>query len=95
MTDDAIESIKQAVNQAALNFGLSDCVAGDLALQAANKIMKSIGGSAYYIPQKDLSERNEKIKAEWNGKNKTAICKKYAISKSTFYKILNKRSANA
>jgi Mor family transcriptional regulator len=90
MTDDAIESIKQAVNQAALNFGLSDCVAGDLALQAANKIMKAIGGSAYYIPQKDLSERNEKITREFNGKNKSAICKKYAISNSTLWRILKK-----
>lgn len=88
MTDDAIEQIKQAVNQTALNFGLSNCVANDLALQAANKIMKAIGGSAYYIPQKCLSERNEKIKLEFNGKNKSQICKKYAISKSTLWRIL-------
>jgi Mor family transcriptional regulator len=88
MTDDAIESIKQAVNQTALNFGLSQAIANDLALQAANKVMKAIGGSAYYIPKKDLSERNEKIKLEFNGKNKSAICKKYAISFSTFKRIL-------
>jgi Mor family transcriptional regulator len=91
MTVNAIETIKQAVNQTALNFGLSDCVANDLALQAAHKIMKAIGGSAHYIPKKDLFERNEKIKLEFNGKNKSQLCKKYAISNSTMWRILNEQ----
>jgi Mor family transcriptional regulator len=91
MTVNAIEHIKQAVNQAALNFGLAEPIANDLALQTAQKIMKAIGGSAHYIPKKDLYERNEKIKAEFSGKNKSQLCKKYAISNSTMWRILNEQ----
>jgi Mor family transcriptional regulator len=91
METEVIEQIKTAVMQTALNFGHPQSVASDLAMCAANKIMKSIGGSAYYIPKKDLFERNEKIKKEFNGKNKSQICKKYAISNSTMWRILNEQ----
>lgn len=89
MENDVIEQIKTAAMQAALNFGHSQSVASDLAMCAAKKIMKSIGGSPHYIPKVDISERNEKIKAEFNGKNRADLLKKYAVSKSTFYKIIS------
>lgn len=91
METDVIEQIKTAVMQTALNFGHSQSVASDLAMCAANKIMKSIGGSPHYIPKKYASERNEKIKSEYNGKNRADLLKKYAISKSTFYSIVLKK----
>lgn len=91
MDTDVIEQIKTAVMQTALNFGHSQSVASDLAMCAANKIMKSIGGSPYYIPKKTISERNEKIKAEFNGKNRAELLKKYAVSKSTFYSIVPRK----
>ena len=88
MTDDAIEQIKDAIIQTALNFGNSSSVANDLAIQAARKIMKSIGGAALYIPKDDTRLRNSQIKKEFNGKNKADLLKKYAVSKSTLQRIL-------
>lgn len=88
MDIDAIEQIKQDIMQTALSFGNSQPVALDLAMCAAKKIMKSIGGSQHYIPKKDISER-EKIRTEYNGKNRAELMRKYAVSKSTFYSILN------
>lgn len=91
MDTDVIEQIKQDVMQTALSFGHSPPVASDLAMCAAQKIMKSIGGSPHYIPKKDVFERNEKIKAEFNGKNRAELLRKYAVSKSTFYSIISGR----
>lgn len=91
MDIDAIKQIEHDVMQTALSFGYSQPVASDLAMCATKKIMKSIGGSPHYIPKKDISERNEKIKAEFNGKNKSELLKKYAVSKSTLYSIIHKQ----
>lgn len=88
MDIDVMEQIKQDVMQTALSFGHSQPVASDLAMCAAKKIMKSIGGSPHYIPKKDISER-DKIRTEYNGKNRAELMRKYAVSKSTFYSILN------
>ncbi|MGB4497953.1 MAG: Mor transcription activator family protein [Methylococcaceae bacterium] len=94
MDTDAIEKIKQDIIETALSFGHSQPIASDLAMCAAKKIMKSIGGSRHYIPKSDISERNEKIKAEFNGKNKAELLKKYAVSKSTFYSIIPRKVEN-
>lgn len=91
MDIDVIEQIKQDVMQTALSFGYSQPVASDLAMCAAKKIMKSIGGSPHYIPKKDIFERNEKIKAEFNGKNKREISKKYNVSITTIWRILSRK----
>jgi Mor family transcriptional regulator len=89
---DAITHIKKAIHETAVTFGHSKPVADDLAQAAAHKIMKSIGGAAYYIAKHEsVIERNSKIKQEFNGKNRAEILKKYAINKSTFYRIIGKR----
>jgi Mor family transcriptional regulator len=88
MTDNIIEQIKSAANQGALNFGHSPQIASDLADYIAHKIMKSIGGAPFYIPKNDIYQRNQQIKAEFNGKNKADLLKKYAVSKSTLHRIL-------
>jgi len=91
MTDDIIEQIKSAANQGALNFGQSPQIARDLADYIAHKIMKTVGGASFYIPKNDTHLRNQQIKADFNGKNKADLLKKYAISKSTLHRILKKR----
>lgn len=88
MEIDAIHEIKTAISQTSTLFGLSNQVADDLAQCVTAKIMKSIGGSSHYIPKKETLERNEKIKAEFNGKNKAELMKKYAVKKSSFYRII-------
>lgn len=88
MEIDAIDEIKNAIFQTGVSFGLSQQVADDFAKCTASKIMKSIGGSPHYIPKKEINERNEKIKAEFNGKNKAELMKKYAVKKSSFYRII-------
>lgn len=92
MEIDAITQIKTAICETAVTFGHSKPVADDLAQAAAHKIMKSIGGASHYIVKNEsVNARHHKIKQEFNGKNRAEILKKYAIDKSTFYRIIRKR----
>lgn len=92
MEIDALTQIKTAICETAVTFGHSKPVADDFAQAAVQKIMKAIGGAAHYIVKNEsVNERHNKIKREFNGKNRAEILKKYAIDKSTFYRIISKR----
>lgn len=48
------------------------------------------GGTEYYLPghpPTDRVTRNALIRAEFNGRNLRHICRKYAVSKTTVYRI--------
>ena len=52
----------------------------------------SLGGrSGVYIPAPDKSSRNAAIRSEFNGVNKAEVCKKYAISIPTLYRIVGRK----
>ena len=44
----------------------------------------------HYIPAEDREGRDAAIRAEFNGRNRDDVCRKFGISKSQFYKILSR-----
>ena len=51
-----------------------------------------LGGEQVYIPKlrPDREARDAAIRAEFNGSNLADVCKKYGVSKSLVYVIVNK-----
>lgn len=51
------------------------------------------GGTEYYLPgptHLTRAERNERIRREWTGKNVQALCRKFAIGRTTLYRIVSR-----
>jgi Mor family transcriptional regulator len=70
------------------------CMPDDIAVQLAAGIargaaLRGHAGADYYLPfshAMDRAERNARIRAEFNGTNLRAVCRKFAVSKATVYR---------
>ena len=57
-----------------------------------------VGGRSVYVratsPKAALErlQRIEQVRAEWNGRNRVELCRKYRISRATFYRIISRHS---
>ncbi|WP_454752163.1 Mor transcription activator family protein [Cupriavidus necator] len=49
-----------------------------------------LGGQEVYIPAPDRRERDEAIRAAFNGRNRDEVCRQFGISKTTFYEVINR-----
>jgi len=49
------------------------------------------GGRHIYVPAEDTAERNRRIRAAWRGNNAKEIMARFAIGKTTLYRVLNER----
>lgn len=63
----------------------------DNADQAIVNIQQIFGGSEIYIPSLSTEIRNNQIKREYNGHNLAELSKKFSISYSTVWRIINLR----
>lgn len=72
------------------DVGLGDLLADTVATAITNGLRRRMGGQERYIPAEDKRARNEQIRAEFNGRNRDEILKKYNISKPRLYQIVNK-----
>jgi Mor family transcriptional regulator len=72
-------------------IGFKDEIAGPLALNILKEFQAKWGGRQVYIAvDKKITDRNQRIKEEFNGNNHAEICKRYNISLRTLYRTINK-----
>lgn len=56
-----------------------------------------VGGRRVYVratsPNAAIErmQRIEEVRAQWNGRNRVELCRKYRISRATFYRIIGRR----
>ena len=71
-------------------FGMSEDLANLLAVQIiCAAAARGHAGAEYYLPNLQhltRSERNALIRAEFNGQNLRAVCRKYSVSERTVYR---------
>ncbi|MCC4114669.1 hypothetical protein LLG90_04805 [Aromatoleum toluclasticum] len=76
-------------------FGLADDEAIRIARNMVRWIGKLAGGDVFYCPKTvklDRIRRREAIRREFNGRNRDELCRRYRISRSTFYSIIGGRA---
>ncbi len=75
-------------------IGLHEQYAATLAEPIVNGLKKKFSGQDLYIAKNqrtDISQRNEVIRREFNGRNLEEMMKKYDLSKSSIYKIVGNK----
>lgn len=80
---EVLEQMGQVVGRKLMRHGMSFEQASAAAFDIAEGIRTEVGGANQYIPrgiQFDLSLRDEKIYAEFNGKNYFALARKWHLS---------------
>lgn len=84
---DAHERIRRAIVQAAMRLGSGWRTAVDIAAAACEEIILD----DYRDAPAARARRDEAIRAEFNGRNGAALCKKHGISRATFYRAVYRR----
>ena len=75
---------------AAINPDIKNPV--DIGIKVADHIAHHWGGQSLYIPKNlhsKLSNRNQEIWSEYNGRNTKHLCKKFKLSEQRIYQILS------
>jgi len=72
-------------------IGFNELFASQIAQALMHGLSKKLGGQDVYIPAPSKSERDNQIKAEFNGRNKEEVCKKFKISPRRLYQIVGRR----
>ena len=67
-----------------LEICISEHIPPDAALKIAQTVLENI--SMKQIPR---AERNRIIRTEWNGRNTHELMRRFGISRSTLYRIIN------
>lgn len=70
-------------------IGFTDHFAEQIAAAITRGLQRKLGGQEIYVPAEDKRDRDEHIRAEFNGRNREQIMKKYDISKSRLYEIVS------
>lgn len=69
-------------------IGFNDDIAQAMAANVLREVQRRWGGREIYIPAPDSIERNNAIRADFNGRNHADVCKKYDISLRTLYRVI-------
>jgi Mor family transcriptional regulator len=85
--DDFIRDLQAEIHSAASCIGLQQDAAERLSLLAACAIMEKRGGARIWIRKLDRETRDKMIRAEFNGRNHEALCRRYRISRRRLYQI--------
>ena len=63
--------------------------------RAIESLRNEIGGREVYLPRRHpwagMDERNRSIRATFNGRNIANVCSRYALSRSSIYRICRKK----
>lgn len=71
------------------NTGLVDPLASLLADALVRGLRNRWGGRAVYIPAPSTRERDEAVRAAFNGRNKAEVMRRFNIGRTTFYNIIS------
>lgn len=70
------------------NTEIKDQDANELAMKIIMDIVRDFGGMQFYIPvcfATKIDQRNDNLLSEFDGTNRDELCRRYAISRQTFY----------
>lgn len=80
MSEDLISTLKDTIVSAAVEFGISRHIAGDLALKIEDQFRLRGGGISGYVAKVDRKERHHRIREEFRGDNLREVALKYGVS---------------
>ena len=86
---DIIAQVRAEIREALAYFSLDSRLADDIAAASANRIKKLLCGKDLYIAKHSKAERRQRreaIRAEFDGRNHDAVCRRYRISRSTLFR---------
>ena len=68
-------------------IGMTDHFAEQIAAAIVRGLCRLRGGQDIYIPAEDKIARDERIRSEFNGRNRREVMEKFGIKKSRLYEI--------
>lgn len=71
--------------------GLNEGFASQFAARILDGLRKRLGGKEVYIPAEDRQARDAAIRADYNGRNRQEVCRKYGISRTRLYEIIGEK----
>lgn len=90
-SDDIIDHLHAEIVRGARQRGVHWRVATELAFQVEQVLRERFGGSNAYIRipcSASPAMRAQEIRDQYDGTNRDALCRRYAISRRTFYRYL-------
>ena len=85
----AIELLHEVTLIVREEIGFNDNFADQIAEAITRGLRRRLGSQEIYIPAPDKRDRDEQIRAEFNGRNRDEVTKKFGISKSRLYQIVS------
>lgn len=86
----AIELLNEMTSIVQEEIGFHQLFADQIAQAIVTGLRRRLGGQEIYIPAADKVARDERIRAEFNGRNRDEICAREGISKARLYQIVGK-----
>jgi Mor family transcriptional regulator len=94
--DAAVERLREEmVEIIGRRIGLKESVARPLAEEVVEALREHYGARAPYIPARSKKEERAAIIAAFNGRNRAEVCRKFGISRATFYRYINQKGGKA
>lgn len=86
----AIELLNEMTSIVQEEIGFHRFFAEQISQAIVIGLRRRLGGQEIYIPAADKVARDERIRAEFNGRNRDEICAREGISKTRLYQIVGK-----
>ncbi len=93
LRDDARTQMRTRIVQVIREHtGLLEQFAVPIAEQVVNVVERDVNGEALSRTARELQEQRDRLViAEFNGRNRDDVCRKFKISRRTFYRIIGRR----
>lgn len=85
--DTARETIVTAITA---KIGVNESIARPIAEAVLDALRETLSGRQIWIPAKSREDRNDRIRTEFNGRNRVEIMKKHDLSRAQFYRIIGR-----
>lgn len=69
-------------------IGVHEVFVARVAEEILQGLREQLGGREVYIPAPDKAERDERIRAAFNGRNAREVCARYGVSRTRLYQII-------
>lgn len=88
--DDARAELQRTITEILrAKIGLNETYASQMAADVIEGLQEWYPADTVYIPARSKRERNQAIRAAFNGRNHDAVMRQFHISRTTLYAILN------
>lgn len=84
---DIYSSMIETLQERLAATGIPQRKAISASVSVVNQLCEEIGGSEVYLPKRlPFFDRDNAIRREFDGRNLSAICEKYSVSRATVYR---------